>query len=104
MIDIETRMAINIFVAISCHRRPIGLCSALSSVENVKPEADERRFTKKYFSLTKNNRKTRFWVVARLHLWAVEHCEIEMATHTSSKNQKRGIKIFELPLKLNLTK
>jgi hypothetical protein len=44
MIDIETRMAIDIFVAISCHRRPIVLYSALSSVENVKPDVDERCF------------------------------------------------------------
>jgi hypothetical protein len=48
------------------HTRPSsGALSALSSVENVEPEADERRFHKEIFLLTINNRKTRFWVVAR---------------------------------------
>jgi hypothetical protein len=50
---------------------------ALRSVGNVEPEADERRFRKEIILLTINNRKTRFWVVARLQLRAVEHRSIE---------------------------
>jgi hypothetical protein len=46
----------------------------LSSVESVEPEADERRFHKERILLTISNRKTRFWVVARLPL----HCSMEM--------------------------
>jgi hypothetical protein len=46
-------------------------------------------FTKKSFLLTKNNRKTRFWVVARLQL------SIAALKYTISKNKKTGIKIFE---------
>jgi hypothetical protein len=52
---------------------------ALTSVENMEPEADERRFYKEMILLTINNRKTRFWVVARLHLRVVEHCSIEIS-------------------------
>jgi hypothetical protein len=51
---------------------------ALSSVEDVEPEADERRF-QEIILLTINNRKTRFWVVARLQLRAVEHSSIEIS-------------------------
>jgi hypothetical protein len=51
----------------------------LSSVENVEPEADERRLHKEVIELTMNHRKTRFWVVARLQLRVVEHCSIEIS-------------------------
>jgi hypothetical protein len=53
--------------------------AALSSVENVEPEADERRFHKEIILLAIKNRKTRFWVVARLQLRVVEHCSIEIS-------------------------
>jgi hypothetical protein len=52
---------------------------SVGSVENVEPEADERRFHKEIVLLAINNRKTRFWVVARLQLRAVEHCSIEIS-------------------------
>jgi hypothetical protein len=51
----------------------------LSYVENVEPEADERRVHKEIVLLTINNRKTRSWVVARLQPRAVENCSIEIS-------------------------
>ena len=64
----------NLDAALKANVRP-----ALSSVENVEPEADERRFHKEIILLTINNRKMRFWVVARLQLRVVEHCSIEIS-------------------------
>jgi hypothetical protein len=61
-------------------------------------------FTEKYFLLTKNNRKTRFLVVARLHLWPssgqLSIAALKCCNRISiSKNQKKtGIKIFESSL------
>ena len=56
-----------------------GKSLALRSVENVEPEADERRFHKEIISLPINNRRMRFRVVARPQLRVVEHGSIEIS-------------------------
>jgi hypothetical protein len=47
---------------------------ALSSVENVEPEADERRFHKEMILRAIDNRKTRLWVLARAQDIASSSC------------------------------
>ena len=72
---------------------------ALSSVENVEPEADERRFHKEIILLTINNRKTRFWVVARLQLRVVEHCSIEISFCAGGSGGHVHNLLFKIELK-----
>jgi hypothetical protein len=65
-------------VLCACARRE-SCFQALSSLEYVEAEADERRFYKEVILLSIKNRKTRFWVVARPQLRVVEHCSIEIS-------------------------
>jgi hypothetical protein len=75
--------------------------SALSSVEIAEPEAeaDERRFHKEIILLTINNRKTRFWVIARLQLRVVEHCSIEISFCAGGSGGHVHNLLFKIELK-----
>ena len=71
----------------------------MSSVEKLGPEEDERRFHKEIILLTINNRKTRFWVVARLQLRVVEHCSIEISFCAGGSGGHVHNLLFKIELK-----